>query len=45
MKTNADVRAARDKNGVYIPHERFSREEAEKKVDLNDVYIQFFIRL
>ncbi|XP_030926960.1 kinesin-like protein KIN-5B [Quercus lobata] len=26
-----DVRAARDKNGVYIPHERFSREEAEKK--------------
>lgn len=26
-----EVRAAREKNGVYIPHERFSREEAEKK--------------
>ncbi|KAG7964695.1 hypothetical protein I3843_09G183900 [Carya illinoinensis] len=26
-----DVRAAREKNGVYIPHERFAREEAEKK--------------
>ncbi|XP_054817526.1 kinesin-like protein KIN-5B [Prosopis cineraria] len=26
-----DVRAAREKNGVYVPHERFAREEAEKK--------------
>jgi hypothetical protein len=30
---DADVRAAREKNGVYIPLERFAREEAEKKVD------------
>jgi hypothetical protein len=29
---NADVRAAREKNGVYISHERFAKEEAEKKV-------------
>lgn len=27
-----DVRAAREKNGVYVPHERFVQEEAEKKV-------------
>ncbi|CAK9155209.1 unnamed protein product [Ilex paraguariensis] len=26
-----DVRAAREKNGVYIPHERFVLDEAEKK--------------
>ncbi|KDP35584.1 hypothetical protein JCGZ_09022 [Jatropha curcas] len=26
-----DVRAARDKNGVYVPHDRFVQEEAEKK--------------
>ncbi|KAL3531852.1 hypothetical protein ACH5RR_005373 [Cinchona calisaya] len=26
-----DVRAAREKNGVYIPHERFLQDEAEKK--------------
>ncbi|KAK2976567.1 hypothetical protein RJ640_024188, partial [Escallonia rubra] len=26
-----DVRAAREKNGVYIPHERYSQDEAEKK--------------
>ncbi|XXG80985.1 hypothetical protein AAC387_Pa09g1723 [Persea americana] len=26
-----DVRAAREKNGVYVPHERFVQEEAEKK--------------
>jgi hypothetical protein len=30
---NADVRAAREKNGVYVPHEKFAQEEAEKKVD------------
>ncbi|XP_031399313.1 kinesin-like protein KIN-5B [Punica granatum] len=27
-----DIRAAREKNGVYIPHERFAQEEAEKKL-------------
>ncbi|KAI3474460.1 hypothetical protein Pfo_029321 [Paulownia fortunei] len=26
-----DIRAAREKNGVYIPHDRFLRDEAEKK--------------
>ncbi|XP_014514881.1 kinesin-like protein KIN-5B [Vigna radiata var. radiata] len=26
-----DIRAAREKNGVYISHERFAQEEAEKK--------------
>ncbi|CAL0299611.1 unnamed protein product [Lupinus luteus] len=26
-----DVRAAREKNGIYISHERFAKEEAEKK--------------
>ncbi|KAH6805914.1 ATP binding microtubule motor family protein, partial [Perilla frutescens var. frutescens] len=26
-----DIRAAREKNGVYIPHERFQQDEAEKK--------------
>ncbi|KAF3614841.1 ATP binding microtubule motor family protein isoform 2 [Capsicum annuum] len=26
-----DVRAAREKNGVYVPHERFLQDEAEKK--------------
>ncbi|KAL2990339.1 hypothetical protein AAZX31_11G193600 [Glycine max] len=27
-----DIRAAREKNGVYISHERFAKEEAEKKL-------------
>lgn len=31
-----DVRAAREKNGVYIPHERFTQDEAEKKVYLKN---------
>ncbi|KAG9453650.1 hypothetical protein H6P81_006554 [Aristolochia fimbriata] len=26
-----DVRSAREKNGIYIPHERFVQDEAEKK--------------
>lgn len=26
-----DVRAAREKNGVYVPHERYAQDEAEKK--------------
>ncbi|KAL6011244.1 hypothetical protein ACLOJK_001689 [Asimina triloba] len=30
-KMKQDVRAAREKNGVYIPNERFAQDEAEKK--------------
>ncbi|GMN35769.1 hypothetical protein TIFTF001_042281 [Ficus carica] len=30
-KMKDDVRAAREKNGVYVPHERFAQDEAEKK--------------
>ncbi|KAF6164369.1 hypothetical protein GIB67_037526 [Kingdonia uniflora] len=30
-KMKQDVRAAREKNGVYIPHERFVQDEVEKK--------------
>ncbi|KAM0887609.1 hypothetical protein ACQ4PT_028906 [Festuca glaucescens] len=30
-KMKQDVKAAREKNGIYIPHERFVLEEAEKK--------------
>ncbi|EXB67891.1 125 kDa kinesin-related protein [Morus notabilis] len=30
-KMKEDIRAAREKNGVYIPHERFAQDEAEKK--------------
>lgn len=34
----SDVRAAREKNGIYISHERFVQEEAEKKVhDLKEI--------
>ncbi|OMO97123.1 hypothetical protein COLO4_14868 [Corchorus olitorius] len=36
-KMKEDVRAARDKNGVYIPHERFSQEEAEKKARMEKI--------
>ncbi|XP_010529861.1 PREDICTED: kinesin-like protein KIN-5B [Tarenaya hassleriana] len=32
-----DVRAARDRNGVYIPQERFVQEEAEKKARIERV--------
>ncbi|KAE8661075.1 hypothetical protein F3Y22_tig00116939pilonHSYRG00145 [Hibiscus syriacus] len=32
-----DVRAARDKNGVYIPHERFVQEETEKKARMEKI--------
>ncbi|XWS67011.1 hypothetical protein CRYUN_Cryun05aG0249500 [Craigia yunnanensis] len=32
-----DVRAARDKNGVYVPHERFAQEEAEKKARMEKI--------
>ena len=32
-----DVWAARDKNGVYIPYERFSQEEAEKKARMEKI--------
>nr|XP_043610457.1 kinesin-like protein KIN-5B [Erigeron canadensis] len=31
-KMKQDLRAAREKNGVYIPHERFAQDEAEKKL-------------
>lgn len=30
-----DIRAAREKNGVYIPHERFVQDEEEKKVNIS----------
>ena len=33
---DADVRAARDRNGIYIAQERYAQEEAEKKVNSND---------
>ncbi|XP_027366891.1 kinesin-like protein KIN-5B [Abrus precatorius] len=32
-----DVRAAREKNGVYISHERFAKEEAEKKARIEKI--------
>ena len=32
-----DVRATRDKNGVYIPYERFAQEEAEKKARMEKI--------
>ncbi|KAG9155094.1 hypothetical protein Leryth_011080 [Lithospermum erythrorhizon] len=32
-KMKQDVRAARERNGVYIPHERFVQDEAEKKAN------------
>jgi len=28
----SEVYAAREKNGIYIPKERYTQEEAEKKV-------------
>ncbi|PWA41130.1 ATP binding microtubule motor family protein [Artemisia annua] len=31
-KMKQDLRAAREKNGVYIPHERFAQDEEEKKL-------------
>ncbi|KAI3991527.1 hypothetical protein MKX01_017146 [Papaver californicum] len=36
-KIKQDVKAAREKNGVYIPHERFVQEEAEKKAMLEKI--------
>ncbi|KAL9429121.1 hypothetical protein AB3S75_031015 [Citrus x aurantiifolia] len=32
-----DVRAARDKNGVYVPHERYAQDEAEKKAKIEKI--------
>ncbi|XP_011019903.1 PREDICTED: 125 kDa kinesin-related protein [Populus euphratica] len=32
-----DVRAAREKNGVYVPHEKFAQEEAEKKLRIEKI--------
>ncbi|KAL8204887.1 hypothetical protein R6Q57_010510 [Mikania cordata] len=40
----ADLRAAREKNGVYISHERYAQEEAEKKLK-NDKIEQLEIDL
>lgn len=31
-KLKEDVRAAREKHGVYVPHEKFAQEEVEKKL-------------
>ncbi|KAL7618006.1 hypothetical protein Lser_V15G02141 [Lactuca serriola] len=31
-KMKQDLRAAREKNGVYIPHERYAQDESEKKL-------------
>ncbi|KAL5740666.1 hypothetical protein ACOSP7_029548 [Xanthoceras sorbifolium] len=36
-KMKEDVRAARDKNGVYIPHERYVQDEAEKKARIEKI--------
>ncbi|GLT89628.1 hypothetical protein SLE2022_076050 [Rubroshorea leprosula] len=36
-KMKEDVRAARDKNGVYIPHERYAQEETEKKTRIERI--------
>ncbi|KAF2288733.1 hypothetical protein GH714_011824 [Hevea brasiliensis] len=32
-----DVRAAREKNGVYVPHDRFVQDEAEKKARIEKI--------
>ncbi|CAN1275076.1 Kinesin-like protein KIN-5B [Linum perenne] len=32
-----DVRAARERNGVYVPHDRFAMEEAEKKARVQKI--------
>ncbi|KAJ6381294.1 hypothetical protein OIU77_030049 [Salix suchowensis] len=36
-KLKEDVRAAREKNGVYIPHEKFAQDEAEKKLRIEKI--------
>ncbi|KAF5750970.1 kinesin-related protein [Tripterygium wilfordii] len=36
-KMKEDVRAARDKNGVYIPQERYAKEEADKKARIEKI--------
>jgi len=41
----SEVFAAREKNGIYIPRERYLQEEAEKKVYLDfqlNLYLDFF---
>ncbi|KAI3826224.1 hypothetical protein L1987_00269 [Smallanthus sonchifolius] len=38
-KMKQDLRAAREKNGVYISHERYAQEEAEKKNKSQDDFI------
>lgn len=37
-----EVYAAREKNGVYIPKERYYQEESERKVFLPEVLAFFF---
>ena len=41
----ADLRAAREKNGVYIPHERFAQDEAEKKACIKPLIFTFLPNL
>uniref|UniRef100_A0A6N2KYN2 Kinesin motor domain-containing protein n=1 Tax=Salix viminalis TaxID=40686 RepID=A0A6N2KYN2_SALVM len=36
-KLKEDVRAAREKNGVYIPHDKFALDEAEKKLRIEKI--------
>ncbi|KAJ3682758.1 hypothetical protein LUZ60_012985 [Juncus effusus] len=36
-KMKQDVKAAREKNGIYIPQERFTQEEAEKKAMMEKI--------
>lgn len=41
----AEVYAAREKNGIYIPRDRYLHEEAEKKVSICEltVYCTYII--
>ncbi|XP_065854171.1 kinesin-like protein KIN-5B [Euphorbia lathyris] len=36
-RMKADVRAAREKNGVYVPHDRFVKDEADKKTRIEKI--------
>lgn len=40
-----EVYAAREKNGIYIPRDRYLQEEAEKKVQLFSIYIGCHVTL
>ena len=39
------MKAAREKNGVYIPHERFLQDEAEKKVSFFQSFRKIEVKL